>query len=142
VAVLSRGAARWAATTDEHALSWAKAVLRNFVISQGVRWRARRMEVHGALAPLLAPDNDQCRTVVELLDLLRQELCWVVRARDRASMLRAFEVDAKSESYEDGVNPNNASLLTTVVVEVALLPTGTVGITAVGRDIGRFGSDR
>lgn len=50
-------------------------------------------------------------------------------------------IDPKSEDYGNGVNPNNTSLMTTVTIEVAMLPTGTAGITALGKDIGRFGSD-
>jgi hypothetical protein len=48
--------------------------------------------------------------------------------------------DNKSEEYGDGINPNNTSQSTSVVVEVALLPLATSGVTAINKDIGRFGN--
>lgn len=94
LASLRRGVARWSRTTDDHALRWIRAVVRNFLVSHGVRWRQRRD------ALTLPPDAERDTVEIELVaqqsfvksvELLRRQIPFLVRRRDLASAERLFD---------------------------------------------------
>jgi hypothetical protein len=93
LAVLVRGTERWTCTTDDHALRWTKAVVRNFVISQCARPRARRAVL--PLGLVAVPETDEVvnarDSLLRLISLVRVEVHALVRPRDRLSALDAYD---------------------------------------------------
>jgi hypothetical protein len=98
LAAIRRGPERWARTSDEHALWWTKKVVKNFVVSEGVRRRCQQGDIEIALrcsaGPFDAPRDAEIairKSLIEATKLLRQELCLLARPRDVALVLRSFD---------------------------------------------------
>jgi hypothetical protein len=94
LACIHYGAERWARTTDDHALRWTRKVVKNFLISNGFRWRMRNQAPEIALLPVADAQESEIhvqRTFVKFVRLMRGEIQELVRPRDVAAALLLFD---------------------------------------------------